>query len=136
MKPSLLYRISSVLLVLFAGFHTYGLYQAPSKRATVDTVTFLMRTVHFEIMGFTRTFWDFYFGFGMLFTAFLLFSAVLSWQLAVVASTASVRIISWAFAVCFIAVAVLCWLYFFLAPAIVSTAVAVCLALASVQKPG
>ncbi len=67
-----------MLLVLFAGTHTYGMYYPPNRRTTVDAVTFAMQNVHFEVMGLNRTIWDFYFGFGMLLTVFLLFSAFLS----------------------------------------------------------
>ena len=82
MKPSLLYRISSALLLLCAVLHTYGMVRPPTKAPAWEMVASIMRTVHFDVMGTKRTFWDFYFGFGMLLTAFLLFSAVLAWQLA------------------------------------------------------
>ncbi len=134
MKPAVLYKGSSMLLVLFAGTHTYGMYYPPSRRATVDTVTFAMRNVHFDAMGFNRTIWDFYFGFGMLLTVFLLFSAFLSWQLGSQTQNSYGRPLAWAFAVCHGAVAALCWTYFFLAPAIVSTVIAVCLIAAAAQK--
>ncbi len=134
MKPSLLYKISSALLVLFAAAHTYGLNQQPSNRAAVETITFAMRNVHFEIMGATRSLWDFYFGFGMLLTVFLLFSALLSWQLGSIVRNASLPLVAWGFAACYAAVAILCWIYFFLAPGIVSTVIALCLVAAAAQK--
>ncbi len=134
MNPTLLYRIASVLLVLFAGTHTYGMFQPPSRRATIDTVTFAMKNFHFEVLGATRSMWDFYFGFGMLLTAFLLFSALLSWQLGSVSRNSSLPVIAWGFAACYAAVAVLCWIYFFPAPGIVSTMIAVCLMAAAAQK--
>ncbi len=134
MKPSLLYNAASVLLVLFAGTHTYGMYYPPTRRATVDTVTFAMRNVHFDVMGMNRTLWDFYFGFGMLLTVFLLFSAFLSWRLGSLAASPSLRPLAWSFALCHVAVAALCWIYFFPAPAIVSSVVAVCLIGAALQE--
>ncbi len=136
MKPSLLYKVSAVLLVLFAGTHTYGMYHPPSSRAAVDAVTFAMRNVHFDVMGFNRSMWDFYFGFGMLLTVFLLFSAVLSWHLGAPTKERAAGLLAWSFAACHCAVGVLCWMYFFLAPAIASTVIAVCLVAAAAQRQG
>jgi hypothetical protein len=133
MEPSLLYRIASALLLLFAAAHTYGMAGPASEGAAREMVASIMRTVHFDVMGTKRTFWDFYFGFGMLLTAFLLFSAVLAWQLAALdkAVLEKFRPGAWALAVCHCAVAILCWVYFFLAPAIVATVTALCLVAAA-----
>jgi hypothetical protein len=135
MKPSLLYKISSGLLALFGLTHTYGMFHPVSKGAAADMVTSVMRTVHFDVTGFRRSIWDFYFGFGLLVTVYLLFSAVLAWLLSglVKESLMPVRLLAWAFAVCQAAVAVLCWTNFFLAPAVVSTLIAGCLLIAAWQ---
>jgi hypothetical protein len=71
MKATLLYKISSILLVLFALGHTIGFWQVdPSWRA--DTVVSGMRSVSFPIQGFNRSYWDFFIGFGLFVTVFLL----------------------------------------------------------------
>jgi hypothetical protein len=108
MKPSLLYKISSGLLILFSMSHTYGMYHPVSKGTAVDMVSAAMRTVHFDILGTSRTLWDFYFGFGLLFTVFLLFSAVLAWQLGslVKKSPDPARTLALPFALSHVAVAV------------------------------
>src|SRR5450432_2003214 len=80
MKASMLYRISSVLLVLFAAGHTFG-FRQNNPQWGADAVLGLMRSVHFDAQGFTRTYWDFFSAFGLLFSVFLLFAAVLAWQL-------------------------------------------------------
>jgi hypothetical protein len=92
-----------------------------------------MRTIHFDIMGFSRTFWDFYVGFGLLLTVFLWFSAILAWQLSgmVKEYPKLVRTLAWPFAISHVAVAVLGWTNFFLAPIVVSSAAACCLVLAA-----
>jgi hypothetical protein len=41
----------------------------------------LMRSVHFDAQGFRRTYWDFFSAFGLFFSVFLLFAAVLAWLL-------------------------------------------------------
>ncbi len=63
MKASLLYRIASVLLILFALGHA------------------ALQSTHFEVQGLNRTYWDFYVGFGLFVTVLLLLTAVLAWQL-------------------------------------------------------
>ena len=128
MKVKVLYRIASVLLLLFAAGHTFGFRQNnPEWRA--DAVIGLMRTVHFDAQGFTRTYWDFFSAFGLLFTVFLLFAAVLAWLLAgLPAETlARVRSIAWALAICFVAVTALSWRYAFTTPLVFAALTMVCL---------
>jgi len=127
-KAPILYRISSVLLLLFAAGHTFGFRQnVPEWRA--DAVLALMRSVHFDAQGFTRTYWDFFSAFGLFFSVFLLFAAVLAWLLAgLPAETlARVRSIAWALAICFVAITALNWRYAFTAPIVFSTLITLCL---------
>lgn len=128
MKAPILYRIASVLLLLFAAGHTFGFRQNnPEWRA--GAVLALMRSVHFDAQGFNRTYWDFFSAFGLFFSAFLLFAAVLAWLLArLPAETlARVRSIAWALAICFVAITVLSWIYTFTIPIVFSTLITVCL---------
>src|SRR6202041_3983572 len=80
-KPTILYRISSVLLLLFAAGHTFG-FRQNNPEWGADAVLGLMRSVHFDAQGFNRTYWDFFSAFGLFFSVFLLFAAVLAWLLA------------------------------------------------------
>ncbi len=77
MKAPILYRISSILLVLYAAGHTFG-FRQNNPDWGADAVLALMRSVHFNAQGFTRTYWDFFSAFGLFFTVFLLFAAVLA----------------------------------------------------------
>src|ERR1700723_45224 len=127
-KPTILYRISSVLLLLFAAGHTFGFRQNnPEWRA--DAVLELMRSVHFDAQGFTRTYWDFFSAFGLFFTVFLLFAAVLALLLAALPpeTLARVRNIAWALAICFVAVTALTWMYAFTTPLVFSILITLCL---------
>lgn len=132
MKPKLLYRIASVLLVLFSIGHTLGFRRTESQWG-VDTLVASMQTIQFRVQGFNRTYWDFYVGFGLFVTVFLLFAAVLSWQLGATEEDTlkKVRPIRWAFAACFAGVAVLTWMHFFMAPDIFSSLVTACLVYAA-----
>ncbi|HUH61678.1 MAG TPA: hypothetical protein VLZ50_01725, partial [Terracidiphilus sp.] len=67
MKASHLYRIASILMVLFAAGHTWGFRQGdPQWHA--ESVIQSMRTFHFNATGFDRTYWDFFVGFGLFVT--------------------------------------------------------------------
>jgi hypothetical protein len=131
-KARILYRISSVLLLLFAAGHGFGFRQnVPEWHA--DAVLTSMRSVHFNAQGFTRTYWDFFCAFGFLFSVFLLFCAVLAWLLAALPAEtlARVRGIAWSFAACFVAVTVVCWMFAFTTPLVFSVLITVCLTAAA-----
>src|SRR6267378_1562563 len=74
MKASLLYRIASVLLLLFAIGHTLGFRQTDPAWG-VGSLIDSMRSIHFDAQGFSRTYWDFFSAFGLFFSVFLLFAA-------------------------------------------------------------
>ena len=126
MKAPIFYRISSVLLLLFAAGHTFG-FRQNNPEWGADAVLGLMRSVHFDAQGFTRTYWDFFSAFGFFFSVFLLFAAVLAWLLGgLPAETlARVRGIAWALAICFAAVTALSWRYTFTTPIVFSMLVTV-----------
>jgi hypothetical protein len=128
MKASMFYRIAAVLLLLFAVGHTLGFRQSDPKWG-VDALLGSMRSIHFDAQGFTRTYWDFFSAFGLFFSMFLLFAAVLAWLLGgLPAETlARVRSIAWALAICFVAVTALSWRYAFTTPIVFSTLITLCL---------
>ena len=132
LKAPILYRIASVLLLLFAAGHTFGFRQNIPEWGA-DAVLALMRSVHFDAQGFTRTYWDFFSAFGLFFSVFLLFAAVLSWLLAGLPTEtlARVRSIAWALAICFVAITALNWRYAFTIPIVFSTLITVCLVAAA-----
>ena len=132
MKAPILYRISSVILLLFAAGHTFG-FRQNNPEWGADAVLGLMRSVRFDAQGFTRTYWDFFSAFGLFFSVFLLFAAVLAWQLGrLPAETLGrVRSIAWALAICFVAVTALSWRYAFTIPIVFSTLVTVYLTAAA-----
>jgi hypothetical protein len=106
---------------LFAAGHTFG-FRQNNPEWGADAVLALMRAVHFDRQGFTRTNWDFFSAFGLFFSVFLLFAAILEWLLGgLPAETlARVRAIAWALAICFVAVTALSWRYAFTTPVVSS----------------
>ena len=126
MRASMFYRIAAVLLLLFDAGHTSG-FPWSDPQWGVDLRS--MQSTHFYIMGFSRTYWDFYVGFGLFVSAFLLLAVVLAWQLGGLPpeSLARMRGTACAFALCFIAVTVLSWKYFFMIPIVFSIVTTICL---------
>ncbi len=130
MKASMFYRIAAVLLLLFDAGHTSGFPWSDPKWG-VDLGP--MRFTQFYIMGFSRTYWDFYLGFGLFVSVFLLLAVILAWQLGGLPpeSLALMRGTAWAFTLCFAAITVLSWKYFFILPIVFSIVITSCLAVAA-----
>ena len=123
-------------MLLFAAGHTYGFRQnIPAWGA--DAVLGAMRSVHFDAQGFSRTYWDFFSAFGLLFSVFLVFAALLAWLLARLSAETlgRVRGIAWALALCFVAVTAVSCRYAFTTPIVFSVLITVCLAAAAWRSP-
>jgi hypothetical protein len=127
-----LYRIAAVLLLLFAVAHTLGFRQSDPKWG-VDALLDSMRSIHFDLQGSNRTYWDLFVGDGLSVGVLLLFAAILAWQLGGFPSEtlARMRSTAWAFALCFAAITVLSWRYLFIIPVVFSIAITACLTAAA-----
>ena len=125
MKASLFYRIAAVLLLLFAAAHTLGFRQSDPSWG-VDALLSSMRSIHFDMMGFNRTYWDFFVAAGFSAGVFYLFAAVLAWQLAKVPAE-TLAVVRWAFALSFAAITVVSCTYLFVIPIVFSLLVTLCL---------
>jgi hypothetical protein len=92
-----------------------------------------MRSIHFDIQGFDRTYWDLFVAAGFSVGVFYLFAAILAWQLGGLpaATLALMRGTTWAFALSFAAIAVVSWRYLFIIPIAFSIAITVCLTVAA-----
>ena len=88
-----------------------------------------MRSIHFDVQGFSRTYWDLFVAAGFSVGVFYLFAAILAWQLSgLPAETlALMRGTAWALAVCFAAITVVSWRYLFILPIVFSMVITVCL---------
>ena len=132
MKASMLYRIAAVLLLLFAVGHTLGFRQSDPKWG-VDALLSSMRSIHFDVQGFNRTYWDLFVAAGFSVGVFYLFAAILAWQLGrlPVGTLALMRGTAWAFALAFAAITVVSWRYLFIIPVAFSVVITVCLTAAA-----
>src|SRR5271170_6424615 len=132
MKASMFYRIAAVLLLLFAVGHTLGFRQSDPDWG-VDTLVGSMRSIHFDVQGFNRTYWDLFVAAGFSVGVFYFFSAVLAWQLSGLPAEVLSRMrgITWAFALCFAAITIVSWMYLFIVPIVIALLITVCLAMAA-----
>ena len=129
MKASAFYRIAAVLLVLFAIGHTLGFRQNNPEWGASSVIS-SMQATRFDAQGFSRTYWDFFSAFGLFFSVFLLFAAVLAWQLGSVRAEAVgvfMRSTAWALAISFALITALSFRYAFTTPIVFSTVITVCL---------
>jgi hypothetical protein len=80
-------RIAAVIAALYAAGHTAGRPWTPTHDPLAQGVVVAMREVHFSAVGLTRSYWDFYQGFGVALSVLLAMEAILLWQLAGLART-------------------------------------------------
>ena len=132
MKASIFYRIAAVLLLLFAVGHTLGFRESDPKWG-VDALLGSMRSVHFDVQGFNRTYWDIFVAAGFSVGVLYLFAAILAWQLGGLPSAilALMRGTAWVFALCFAAITVVSWRYLFIFPIAFSIVITLCLTAAA-----
>ncbi len=132
MKPTILLRIAAGFTLVLCGGNTHRALDPLSRGAEEAAVFMAMQAYPFNIMGFRRTHWDFYRGYSLLFSAALLLLALLLWQIGGIAKSdpARARPLIVSLFLGYLALTVLCGMYFFTAPAALSAAAAICLALA------
>ena len=132
MKPSVIYRTAAILLLLFAAGHLFSFALVDPKWG-LQAMVAQMHSIRFSIGRIERTYWDFYLAGGLTAGIFYIFAAVLAWQLGSLPpeSLARMRLLAWAFAVAFAAVAVVSMIHLFLIPIAFSTVIALCLAAAA-----
>src|SRR6202046_1714705 len=128
----MLYRIAAVLLLFFAAGHTLGFRQSDPSWG-VDALLASMRSIHFDVQGFNRSYWDLFEAAGFSVGVFYLFAAILAWQLGgLPAETLSrMRVTAGAFALCFAAITLVSWRYLFVLPIVFSMVITMCLTAAA-----
>ena len=92
-------------MLLIAVAHSLGFRQSDPDWG-VDTLLGSMRSIHFDVQGFNRTYWDLFVAAGF---------------------SVGVRGITWAFALCFAAITVVSWTYLFIVPIVMALLITVCL---------
>jgi hypothetical protein len=118
---SLLLRIASVISLLFTAGHTMGGFKKWSPMGANDVLG-AMESVRFDVMGASRSYFDFFMGFGWSLSVAMLLHTVLLWQMASLARTnaSQVRPMIAVFALATLASGIIAWRLIFLVPAIFS----------------
>lgn len=124
MKTVLFLRIASVVSFLFAAGHTLGGRKSWTFTGETEVLQ-PMRTFPIQAMGVTRTYMDFYRGFGFTLSVYLILQAVLLWQIASLAraNPALVRPIILSVLVASVVNALLTWRFILPVPALFSVVV-------------
>jgi hypothetical protein len=130
-------RIASILSFVFAAGHSFGGAQSWSPVGETEVLR-AMRSFRFDAEGFSRTYWDFYVGFGLIISVYLIVQAIVLWQIAALSKTQPVlvRPIAIVFIAANLASALLSWAFLFATPAVFALLIAVSLGLALTAADG
>ena len=135
MKPWIWLRIAALLQALGTVLHTVATSDPPSRRPGGEAVFGPMQTFHFEIMGVSRSHWDFYRGYELSTTVTFALLAVLIWQLSILSRTEPRRAIPMLVMILIaeILLSTIGWAYFFAGPGGMSILIAGCIVAALVS---
>ena len=129
MKPSVLLKVASALTFLHALGHTIGcVFGKPKHGAEEIAVLDMMKSHTFDVMGSMKSYWDFFFGYGLDASVTMLVTAIVFWQLGTIVKIGSmaVRPIILVLGLQFLVTAAVAWRYFFIAPAVMEIVIAIC----------
>ena len=133
MRPDVILRVASAVAGLQFAAHTWLFVRStpthgPAEIAVLDA----MKANRFDFLGAQRSYWDFYYGYGLSAAFVVLIEAVLLWQLAALAKTSpSAATPMVALVLCFnIGHMILMARYFFITPIIPDALIVICLGLA------
>ena len=136
---TLLLRIASVVFALYTAGHSYGAMIKDPKSGGPEKQLVLsaMRAYHEHLQGASRSYWDFYKGFGWFVSCALLLFTILCWQLSGIARTqpSIARPLILTLFVISIPMTILAYTNFFAAPAIFSTVATLLLGAAAFSLP-
>ena len=133
-SPTFFLRVASVLSFLHCIGHTIGgVFGVDASPSTPEgAVLNAMKSTHFDVMGASRSFWDLFFGFGLIISVSSLLQSVLLWQLAGLATIdpGRLRPIVAVFFFANLGYTFLAWRYFFIPPFVGAVLISVVLGLA------
>ncbi len=132
MKAKTLLKVASIVALLqFAAHGSLVVTGKPRHGAEEIALVEAMKSHHFDFLGWSRTYWGFYFGYGLMAAFFCLVEAVLFWQLARLARSdlSSARPIAGLFCLANVGFALIVWKFFFFVPIVPDLAIALCLGL-------
>jgi hypothetical protein len=128
MKPWIWYRALAVILAIFTLGHTLGTRHAVTTAPEEAAVIAGMQGYRVPVMGFLRTYWEFYRGFSVSISVLLAALMVIAWQLATLSRRNPREALPLGVTVLLACVgqAIVSFSYFFTAPMVMSVAAVVC----------
>jgi hypothetical protein len=120
--------------VFFTLGHTIGTMSPATDTPAELALIAAMQGPRFQVMGFERTYWEFYRGFSLTISAELAVTALIAWQVGTLSRDHPRQALPLAVSllIACAANAVLAFIYFFTAPMVTSVLAVVCAALAVV----
>jgi hypothetical protein len=137
MRASVFLRIASIITFLYTAGHTSGYPWTPTAGERETAIVQSMKSYQFDVVGSSRSFWDFYIGFGLVVSGFMLSIAVAMWQTGSLAKrgVSGLRPIILTFFIAFVVNTILDIRYFFVIPIIMAAAISILLATAFILTP-
>jgi len=124
------FRLTAYILILFCLGHSSGaLIRLPSFGSASDGILAAMKTTHFQCQTSDCTWFGFYLGFGWMVSVFFIVAAAIAWYLGgrTRAEQRALKPIAWALFLGNVVNAGIAWTWFFMAPQVFATIVAVLL---------
>lgn len=136
MRAPLLLRIASIITLLYCAGHTSGYPWTPSTGEHEMAVVEAMKSDQMDVMGSMRSFWDFYIGFGIVISGFMIAIAVALWQMGSLAKRGvNIRAMIATFFVAFVINTILDLRFFFVIPTVMAAVISLLLAIAFFVTP-
>jgi hypothetical protein len=139
MKARVWLRIAAALQALGTVGHTLNTVSGAATHGSQEQAVFdAMQTFHFEVMGATRTVWDFYRGYEFSITVIFAMMTVIIWilgNMSVSSPRRALPLVATIF-VSEVLLSILSWTYFFAGPGVMSILICLCLAVAMVSMSG
>ncbi len=141
MSAAMWMRAASVVALLQTAGHAWLFLKAKPAHGPAEVeVVELMRARAFSFGGAVRSYWDFYWGYGLMVILTCAVQGVLFWLLAkaMTRDPRGLRPVAALYLVAYVGHALLAWRYFFITPVIPDVIVSACLLLAVVfaGRPG
>jgi len=131
MKASNWFRALAVILSIFTLGHTVGTIRAITAAPEEAAVIAAMQGYRVPVMGFLRTYWEFYRGFSITISVLLATLAVIAWQVGSLSQRNPRAALPFAMTVLIActANAIVSFMYFFTAPMVLSSVAVICAAI-------
>lgn len=132
MKAWIWFRGLAVVFAVFTIGHTLGGLQRVTPDPREADVVNAMQNFRFPIMGFTRSYWDFYRGFSITISLDLAILMILAWQVGTISRRSPREAVPLAvtLVIACVANAIVTWQYFFAVPIVMSLVATACAVIA------